>query len=108
MLNEKVVEPVTAKIEKGKELAAPYIEKGKELADPYVTKLAELRKSERVESMIAAFQQVRTHTPPYPSRVPAFCPTLRPRPYPRCRLSDRSRPSSALSPGARAPGREGF
>merc|ERR1719238_1279987 len=83
LITEKVVEPVTAKIEigkgfatakyeAGKELAAPYIEKaqckaapylekGKELADPYVAKLIELKKSERVESMIAAFQSAREH-----------------------------------------------
>ena len=65
-------EIATAKYEKGKELAAPYIEKaqckaapylekGKELADPYVAKLIELKKSERVESMIAAFQSAREH-----------------------------------------------
>ena len=84
LITEKVVEPVTAKIEigkgfatakceAGKELAAPYIEKaqckaapylekGKELADPYVAKLIELKKSQaRVESMIAAFQSAREH-----------------------------------------------
>ena len=56
MLEEKVVEPVSVKIAAGKELAAPYVASAKEYADPYVAKLAELRKSERVESMMKAFQ----------------------------------------------------
>merc|ERR1719258_89096 len=50
LLNEKVVEPVSARISASKEYAAPY-----------VAKLAELRNSERVESMIVAFQQAREH-----------------------------------------------
>jgi hypothetical protein len=62
-VQEKVVEPISARLDKSKELAAPYVASAKEYADPYVAKLAELRKSERVESMVAAFQQVRTAHP---------------------------------------------
>merc|ERR1719482_2387814 len=61
MINEKVVEPVSAKIAAGKEFAAPYVTSAKEYTDPYVAKLTELRNSERVESMISAFQQAREH-----------------------------------------------
>lgn len=60
-VQEKVVEPISARLDKSKELAAPYVASAKEYADPYVAKLAELRKSERVESMVAAFQQAREH-----------------------------------------------
>jgi hypothetical protein len=61
LLNEKVVEPVSARISASKEFAAPYVASAKEYADPYVAKLTELRNSERVESMIVAFQQAREH-----------------------------------------------
>lgn len=61
MINEKVVEPVSARIMAGKEYAAPYMASAKEYADPYVSKLAEIRNSERVEAMITAFQQAREH-----------------------------------------------
>merc|ERR1719359_1130764 len=60
-VTEKVVEPVNARIEKGKEFAAPYVASAKEYADPYVAKLAELRKSERVEAMLKAFHEAREH-----------------------------------------------
>jgi len=60
-LNEKVVEPVSARISAGKEYAAPYVASAKEYADPYVAKMVELRNSERVESMVTAFQQAREH-----------------------------------------------
>lgn len=63
-ITEKVVEPVSAKINAGKELAAPYVASAKEMSDPYVAKLAELRKSERVEAMISAFNEVGTHATP--------------------------------------------
>ena len=105
MLSVKVVEPVSARISAGKELAAPYVSSGKEYvssakeygtarisagkemaapyvssakeyAAPYASKLTELRNSERVESMITAFQEVRrlrTHCarfpPPYLPRA---------------------------------------
>merc|ERR1719408_924916 len=61
MITENVVEPVSAKLAAGKEFAAPYVASAKEKIDPYVAKLTELRNSERVESMIAAFQQAREH-----------------------------------------------
>ena len=70
-LNEKVVEPVTTKINAGKEFAAPYVASAKEYVDPYVAKLTELRNSERVESMITAFNQVRNKFCPPPPYLPA-------------------------------------
>jgi len=44
-----------------KDFAAPYISKVKESSEPYVAKLDEIRRSERVEAMIAAFQEAREH-----------------------------------------------
>ena len=63
MLDEKVVQPLQAKYTAGKELAAPYVTSVKESAtyQTSVKKLEEIRKSERVEKMIAAFQAAREH-----------------------------------------------
>lgn len=72
ILDEKVLKPVEAKLNSAKEFAAPYVStvketsapyvaKTKEAAAPYVAKLEELRRSERVEAMIAAFQNAREH-----------------------------------------------
>ena len=52
-------------LEEGKELAspylAPYISSVKETAAPYVAKLEELRKSEKVEKMLEAFNEAREY-----------------------------------------------
>jgi len=69
---EKVLEPIEAKLAAGKELAesklaagkelaAPYISSVKDSSAPYVAKLDALRRSERVEAMVAAFQDARAH-----------------------------------------------
>ena len=52
------IEPYVAA---GKEFAAPYISSVKESSAPYVAKLEELRRSERVEAMFAAFKEAREH-----------------------------------------------
>lgn len=49
------------KLEAGKAYAAPYIASVKETSAPYVAKLDEIRRSERVEAMVAAFQEAREH-----------------------------------------------
>ena len=54
-----VKEYAEAKITAGKEFAAPYITSVKESS--YVAKLDEIRRSERVEAMVAAFQEAREH-----------------------------------------------
>uniref|UniRef100_A0A7S3FAH4 Uncharacterized protein n=1 Tax=Haptolina ericina TaxID=156174 RepID=A0A7S3FAH4_9EUKA len=68
----KVLEPIEtklavgkelaeAKLAAGKEIAAPYISSVKESSAPYVAKLDAIRRSERVEAMVAAFQDARAH-----------------------------------------------
>jgi len=63
-----VIDPIEAKLAAGKELAAPYISAVKESSAPYVAKVSEakakldsFRRSERVEAMVAAFQEARAH-----------------------------------------------
>jgi len=51
----------TEKLESGKAFAAPYIATVKETSAPYVAKLEAIRRSERVEAMVAAFQEAREH-----------------------------------------------
>lgn len=58
---EKVLEPIEAKLAAGKDFAAPYISSVKESSAPYVAKLDSFRRSERVEAMVAAFQEARAH-----------------------------------------------
>jgi hypothetical protein len=58
---EKVLEPLEAKLAAGKDLAAPYISSVKESSAPYVAKIDSFRRSERVEAMVAAFQEARAH-----------------------------------------------
>jgi len=60
-VEEKVIKPVSAKVTAGKEYAAPYVATIKEKSAPYVEKIDELRRSERVEAMVAAFQAAREH-----------------------------------------------
>lgn len=55
------VEKVQEKINAGKEFAAPYLSSVKESSAPYMAKLEELRRSERVEAMVLAFQEAREH-----------------------------------------------
>jgi hypothetical protein len=61
ILDEKVIKPLEAKYIAGKEFAAPYVSSVKESSAPYVAKLEELRRSERVEAMITAFNAAREH-----------------------------------------------
>merc|ERR1719359_2354699 len=55
MLDEKVLKPLDSKLNAAKEYAAPYVASVKERSAPYVAKLDEIRRSERVERMVAAF-----------------------------------------------------
>merc|ERR1719171_3470885 len=63
MIDEKVVVPVKNKYAAGKEFVAPYVTAVKESATVVTTarKIEEIRNSERVEKMIAAFQAAREH-----------------------------------------------
>lgn len=63
IVDEKVVEPVKAKYAAGQAFVAPYVTAVKESATVVTTakKIEEIRKSERVEKMIAAFQAAREH-----------------------------------------------
>jgi len=58
-------EYVAGKVSAGKEYVAPYVTAAKEKSAPYVEKLEaeyeKIRRSERVEAMITAFQEAREH-----------------------------------------------
>ena len=78
-----LTERVNGAVTKSKEFAAPYVAEAKKYTDPYAAKLAELRNSERVESMITAFQEVRASPRPatliHPStRCPSCSPPASP------------------------------
>lgn len=58
-------EYASGKVNAGKEIVAPYVAAAKEKSAPYVEKLEaeyeKIRRSERVEAMITAFQEAREH-----------------------------------------------
>jgi hypothetical protein len=84
-VSAKVVEPLSARLDATKEYAAPYVASVKQSAEPYVARIAEMRKSERVEKMVAAFKQA--------SAAPPSVPVSRPR-LPRRALNSTAVPFS--------------
>jgi len=75
-IDERVLTPIgdkvnagkeyaAGKVTAGKEIVAPYVSAAKEKTAPYVEKLEveyeKIRRSEKVEAMIAAFQEAREH-----------------------------------------------
>ena len=100
-----LTDKVNGAVTKSKELAAPYVAEAKKYTDPYAAKLAELRNSERVESMITAFQEARTCIPPHshthtPPHAALLFPSL---PPPPCG-ADPAWPLRPASPSRPSPG----
>ena len=60
-ISSYIKDPLEAKVASTKEFAAPYVSKVKESSAPYVAKMSAIRRSERVEAMIAAFNDAREH-----------------------------------------------